>query len=86
MDLSKNAKTRRDAVEGTLFPLEKLLTDLDECQRRVNAAMKVWHETKSTLGPASEKLEQLEQDLTDWQKKLSDLWEQGFARKWNVDK
>ena len=86
MDLSKSAKTRRDAVEAALFPLEKLLTDLEECQRRVEAARRVWRETASTLDPVTEKLQALEGELSDWQARLSALWEQGYVRKWNVDK
>ena len=42
MDLSKSAKTRRDAVEDPLFLTEQLIDDLEEVRTRMDAAMKVW--------------------------------------------
>lgn len=82
MDLSKQAKTRRDRVEAPLFRTEKLLDDLDEIRRRIDAAMKVWNETTSTLAPALGKIDAVARQLEELKKELACLWEQGRAGKW----
>ena len=82
MDLSKKAKTRRDAVEDPLLLTEKLIDDLEEVRTRVDAAMKVWHETSRTLHPALTKLDAQLKDVNELHAKLAILWKQGAARMW----
>ena len=82
MDLSKSAKTRRDAVEEPLFLVEKLLDELEESRTRIDAAMKVWPETRRTLQPALSKQDSVSKRLRKLQEELTFLWKQGFAAKW----
>lgn len=82
MDLSKEQKKKRDSVEAALFPLEKILEDLAECQVRVDATMKVWPETVRTLKPAQMKQAALLKELHELQAKLEQLWQRGFEKKW----
>jgi len=82
MDLSKQAKTRRDSVEAPLWAVEKLLDDVEKSRARIEAAIAVWPETQSTLQPALSMQEAIARELTELQEKLSCLWEQGFASKW----
>jgi exonuclease VII small subunit len=82
MDLSAAAKKNRDRVEEPLFQVEKLLDDLEECQRRVDAAMTVWQETAHTLQPASQKLDEIQKKLSALQDRLAGLWQEGFENKW----
>jgi hypothetical protein len=82
MDLSKSAKKKRDAVEGPLFLTQELIEDLEEVRTRVDATMKVWHETSRTLHPALIKLDARLKDVNELHEKLAILWKQGAARMW----
>jgi exonuclease VII small subunit len=82
MDLSKRAKKIRDRAEEPLWDLEELLHDLEECQTRLDAAIKVWPETTSTLKPALKKQNALAKKLIGLQGKLSGTWKQGHKSKW----
>lgn len=82
MDLSKNQKRRRDAVEAPLFRVEQLLDQLEEIRTRTDAAMRVWTETSRTLGPVTNKLDNVRSDLSKLQEELSQLWQEGFKAKW----
>jgi hypothetical protein len=82
VDLSKKAKSRRDAVEAPLLSVEKILHDLEESRTRIDAAMTVWPETRRTLQPALSKQDAMAMKLVDLKKELSCLWEQGHKSKW----
>lgn len=82
MDLSKIAKKKRDRVEDPLRLSEQLLDKLEECRTRLDAAIKVWPETKRTLQPALDKQNAIVQELEELHRKLAELWKQGAAAKW----
>jgi hypothetical protein len=82
MDLSKNQKTRRDAVEDPLWKVQKLLERLENIETRVGAAVKVWDETKRTLNPALKEARLARQELDELQQALAELWKIGFELKW----
>lgn len=82
MDLSKKAKTRRDAVELPLIDLEKLLDEIEECRTRIDATIRVWPETARTLKPALGKQDSIAKRLKVLQTALSGLWDRGYAKKW----
>lgn len=83
MDLSKRAKSRRNDIEEPLFQLEKLLDDLEECRTRIDAAIAVWPETKSTLRPALKKQSAIAKEMTELKRQLSKLWQRGYLNKWS---
>jgi len=69
-------------VEEPLFLTEKLIDELEEIRTRMDATMKVWHETERTLRPALSKLEAQLQSLKKQQEKLAILWKQGYDSHW----
>ena len=82
MDLSREQKNNRDAVELHLFETEKLLDELEEISTRLDATLKVWPETQRTLDPAARKLKAILQKMEDIKSGLSKEWQEGFDRKW----
>lgn len=86
MDLSKQAKTRRDSVETALWTSEGMLEDLEECRTRIAAAMAVWPETARTLKPALKKQDAILKQFSNLKKELEVIWKQGHKRKWKINK
>ncbi len=82
MDLSKKAKTRRDAVEEPLFCAAFEIERLDEVRKRIDAAIKVWPETQRTLSPALSTLDEMLGEFENLRKALSLLWHAGAEAKW----
>lgn len=69
-------------MEAPLFRVEQLLDQLEEIRTRTDAAMRVWTETSRTLGPVTNKLDNVRSDLNKLQEELSRMWQEGFEAKW----
>lgn len=82
MNLSKDAKTRRDGVEEPLWQINDLLDKLELSRDRIDAVIKVWPDTKRTLRPALELQDEVIKDMAELKVKLSELWKQGHERHW----
>ena len=82
MDLSKIAKRNRDAVEAPLFLTERLIDHLEQIRTRIEAATKVWSETKRTLEPALPECDVAMKEIGELRKSLAELWKRGAASKW----
>lgn len=82
MDLSTEAKNRRDAVEEPLFRLAGLIDKLEQIQTRMDAAIKVWPQIGRTLHPAQKLLEVILNDMRSLKKSIAQLWHEGFEVNW----
>lgn len=82
MDLSKNAKSNRDSVELPLLKANILLEKLELSRTRINAAIKVWPDTKRTLQPALDAHDEIIRQVTELHEDLSQLWKQGHETHW----
>ena len=82
MDLSKNAKNKRDAVEEPLFRLSGLIDKLEQIQTRMEAAIRVWPQIGRTLHPAQQLLEAILKDMRSLKKSIAQLWHEGFEVNW----
>ena len=82
MDLSTQAKKRRDLVEAPLWRVSKLIDVIEEVRTRIDAAVKVWPEIGRTLHPALRIIDAVLKELTSLKQELSALWQAGFEMKW----
>lgn len=82
MDLSTQAKKRRDAVEDPLFRLSGLIDKLEQVHTRMDAAVKVWPQIGRTLQPAQQLLQSILNDMRSLKKAIAHLWHEGFEVNW----
>lgn len=82
MDLSTEAKNRRDAVEDPLWRLSKLIDRLEQIHTRIDAAIRVWPQIGRTLQPAQQLLELILDDMRSLKKSIAQLWREGFEVNW----
>lgn len=82
MDLSTEAKNRRDAVEDPLWRLSKLIDRLEQIHTRIDAAIRVWPQIGRTLHPAQQLLELILEDMRSLKKSIAQLWREGFEVNW----
>ena len=82
MDLSNDAKNRRNDVEEPLWQINDLLEKLELSRTRIDAAMQVWPDTKRTLRPALDLHDEIVKDIETLKDKLSQLWKDGYDKHW----